>query len=79
MLNWFKNVITGSFSYWNTNCNKYVAEQYEKASAYPPAISALFRSAVSSGYLVVDAMLGPDHGVKRMFSVGVKEINHTQY
>jgi hypothetical protein len=79
MITMLSNVLTGRFRYWNENCNKYFAILYGRADHFPPAISPLFKRCTAASYELIDVLVGPDHGKKRIFDIDPKDISMNQY
>jgi hypothetical protein len=79
MITWFSNVISGRFRHWNDTNNAYVSALVERAQQFPPAIEPLFIQLTAASYVVVDSLVGPDQGRKRIIKKDSKQITAEQF
>lgn len=79
MITWLWNVISGRLKHWNEANNAYVSDLLERAKAFPPAIEALFVQFTAASYIVVDSLVGPSRGGRRIIKKDCRTISRTQY
>lgn len=79
MITWLSNVFTGRFRHWNEANNSYVSALVERAKQFPPAIEPLFTELTAASYVVVDSLVGPDKGSKRIIKKDPKDITAEQF
>lgn len=79
MLTWPYCLITGRLQHWVKENNSYVAILEEFAKTYPPAIEKLFLNFTASSYIVVNLLVGPESGRKRIIKKDVLEITGEQF
>lgn len=79
MITWLSNVVTGRFKHWNEANTSYVTELVERAKAFPPAIAPLFVQFTAASHAVIDSLLGPDKGRKRIIKIDPLRIKPEQF
>lgn len=79
MITWISNVVTGRYQHWNDTNNTYISFLLERSKEFPPAIEPLFTQFTLSSYTVVDFLVGPDKGSKRIIKIDPKTITSEQF
>jgi hypothetical protein len=73
------NVVTGRFAHWNDANNQRINEMWERSQHFPEDIKIPFQDFISSCSLLMNYLLGPDQGCKRLIKKDPLRITRQQF
>lgn len=79
MITWLSNVITGRFQHWNEANNTYISVLYARTKQFPPAIEPLLFHFIVGSLVLVEWLVGPDKGRKRIIKKDANTISAQQF
>ena len=79
MITWLSNILSGRYRHWNKANNIYLNTLVARAKQFPPAIAPLFFQFTAASSIVVDLLVGPDQGSKKIIKKDPKEITAEQF
>lgn len=79
MITWASNVLNGRLRHWNEANNNYVSALAERAKRLPAGIEPLLFGLIAASYNLVNYLVGPDRGTKRIIKKDPNDITAEQF
>lgn len=79
MLNKLSNILTGRNRHWQVANKSYTDALWERSQNFPPAIASLLKNFTGASYFLVEELLGPEQGSKRLIKIDPLEITSDQF
>jgi hypothetical protein len=79
ILTYIGNVVTGRFAHWNSANNDTIVDLWERCNEFPEAIKIAFQEFIASSSSLMDVLLGPDRGRKRLVNKDPLRITRKQF
>lgn len=79
ILTYIGNVLTGRFAHWNDANNQTIADLWERSNGFPDSLKIPFQDFIVSSSSLMDVLLGPDKGRKRLIKKDPLRITRQQF